>query len=82
MLTSIHYNIFHGHKTSVQILSWLPTPCHARDSAECMSSALAMNISLPMTARDIVKAICKDLLLAIMFRVYTMDSGQCQYQRE
>ena len=50
-------------------MSRLPTPCYARDSAEYMSSALAMDISsLPVTARDIAKATCKDCVLAVVLQ--------------
>ena len=50
-------------------MSRLPTPCYARDTAEYMSSALAMDISsLPVTARDIAKATCKDCVLAVVLQ--------------
>ena len=50
-------------------MSRLPTPCHARVSAEYMSSALAMDISsLSVTARDIAKATCKDCVLAVVLQ--------------
>ena len=70
ILSAYQYTLQHipgSQNQCADCMSRLPTPCYARDSAEYMSSALAMDISsLPVTARDIAKATCKDCVLAVV----------------
>ena len=50
-------------------MSRLPVPCHTRDNAEYMASALAMDIApLPVISKDIAKATRKDCLLAVVLQ--------------